>query len=441
MHLPVNVTAYQTCRDYLFGLRNRGSKLGLERMQLLVQALGDPQRNFPVIHVAGTNGKGSTCAMLESIFRHAGYRTGLFTSPHLVFLGERIQCDRQPLTAAEITAYTAEIEPVAQEIGQISPDHHPTFFEFMTAMAFMHFSRVRVDIAIIETGLGGRLDATNVVDPVLTAITSIGLDHVELLGDTLGKIAAEKAGILKPGRPVVIGALPAEAEAVIRGVAAERGCALHAFSERFGAQSDDWPKTRLPGRYQRINAGVATLIVELLHAQFPKLLSAIEPGLLQVEWAGRWQLLPLISGQQLILDATHNAEGVVELERNLRQLVSTDGQKPVVLVGVIGIDRARALLPVVAQYAERLITLVPKQPRACSHAELCALVSDQFTGSVEQGDVESLFSAPSACSLPIDRTLVATGSIYLIGEILARLGGEDGGDSLQDGSVLDPKNS
>ena len=175
------------------------------------------------------------------------------------------------------------------------------------------------------------------------------------------------------------------------------------------------------------------MIVELLDAQFPKLLAAVEPGLQQVEWAGRWQLLRLTTGQQLMLDATHNAEGVVELERNLHQLVSAEGRKPVVLVGVLGLDRARALMPVVAQYAERLITLVPKQPRACSHAELRALVPDVFGSSVEEGDVETLFSAPSTCSLPTDHTVVATGSIYLIGEILARLNGEGGGDSLQDG--------
>ncbi|MEM9227825.1 MAG: bifunctional folylpolyglutamate synthase/dihydrofolate synthase, partial [Verrucomicrobiota bacterium] len=151
---------------YLYGLRNRGSKYGLERMQRLVATLDQPQRSYPAIHVAGTNGKGSVCAMLESIYRHAGYRVGLLTSPHLVHLGERIQVNREPLCDEQITAYTQELRPVAESLAAGEVDMHPTFFELIAAMGFLHFQREQVDLAIIETGLGGRLDATNVVDPL-----------------------------------------------------------------------------------------------------------------------------------------------------------------------------------------------------------------------------------------------------------------------------------
>ena len=146
--------------------------------------------------------------MLESIFRHAGYRTGMFTSPHLVFLGERVQCNRVPLRPEQIVEYTRELRSVAQELAEGGKERHPTFFEFMTAMAFVHFNRNGVDVGIVETGLGGRLDATNVVDPMVAVITSIGLDHMEQLGNTLKLIAGEKAGIIKSGKPVVIGDAP-----------------------------------------------------------------------------------------------------------------------------------------------------------------------------------------------------------------------------------------
>ncbi|MFW6218065.1 MAG: bifunctional folylpolyglutamate synthase/dihydrofolate synthase, partial [Verrucomicrobiota bacterium] len=208
------VPSYKETRDYLYSLRDRGSKYGIERMQRFVAELGHPERRFPVIHVAGTNGKGSVCAMLEAIYRANGYRTGLYTSPHLVHLGERVQVDRLPLTETDIVRHCERLRPVAAALGAGKPEEHPSFFEFMTAMAFLQFADAQVDLAILETGLGGRLDATNVAAPELSVITSVSLDHTELLGDSLAKIAREKAGICKPRKPVLLGRLPPEAEAV-----------------------------------------------------------------------------------------------------------------------------------------------------------------------------------------------------------------------------------
>ncbi|MEJ1974599.1 MAG: Mur ligase family protein [Lacunisphaera sp.] len=204
--------------------------------------------------------------MLESILRVAGWRTGLYTSPHLVKLGERVQVDRQQLTEDEIVAYARDLQPVAARAAAFAPDEHATFFEFMTAMAFLQFQRRQVDAAIIEVGMGGRLDATNVVQPAVSVITSIGLDHVAELGDTVERIAAEKAGIVKPGRPVVIGRLPPGAERVIREVAAANGAPVHSVREIFGEELAGYPTTNLEGDHQRWNAATATVVARLFGA-------------------------------------------------------------------------------------------------------------------------------------------------------------------------------
>lgn len=413
--------SYEAVRAYLYGLKHRGALYGIDRMREFVRHLGHPERSYPVIHVAGTNGKGSTCAMLESIFRHAGYRTGLFTSPHLVHQGERVQVNRQILTREEIVAYTRRLKPVAEAIEAAHPDHHPTFFEFMTGMAFLRFAEAKVGIGIIETGLGGRLDATNVVDPEISIITSISLDHTDILGDTLEAIAAEKAGIIKPGKPVIMGLLPIEAERVIERIAAQRGAPLHKVTEAFGTDDAHFPVTSLPGEYQRHNAATAALAARVLSHSFNLAESHIRDGLLHVNWAGRWEQHSL-NDRSLILDATHNPEGALHLEKNLGELVHKTGNKLVIMTGTLGAARARALMPVVARHAREIHLLVPKQPRACSYEELRACLPTTYAGDVYQSTVDQLFPCPGICRAGSPgETLVATGSIYLIGEIMEAL--------------------
>lgn len=415
------LSSYAEVRAYLYGLKHRGALYGIDRMQELVQRIGHPERSYPVIHVAGTNGKGSTCAMLEAIFRAAGHRTGLFTSPHLIHQGERVQVDRCILSREDIIAYTRRLKPVAEAIELEKPDHHPSFFEFMTAMAFLRFAEAKVAVGIIETGLGGRLDATNVVDPEISIITSISLDHTEILGDTLEAIAAEKAGILKPGKPVVMGLLPAEAERVIERVAGQRGCPLHKVADAFGPDEARFPMTSLPGDYQRRNAATAALAARVLAEGFGITEAHIRDGLARVNWAGRWERHALVD-RGIILDATHNPEGALQLERNLQQFVREKGYKPVILTGTLGLARARALIPVVCRYASELYFLVPKQPRACSFAELESEIPSTYNGPVFEGTVHELFPVPGICQAgEAGRDLVATGSIYLIGEIMEAL--------------------
>ncbi|MGZ0707805.1 bifunctional folylpolyglutamate synthase/dihydrofolate synthase [Coraliomargarita sp. W4R53] len=421
------MSSYSTTLDYLYALKNRGSKYGIDRMRLLVEALGHPERKFPVIHVAGTNGKGSVCAMLEALYRANGYKTGFFSSPHLVHLGERAQVNRQILSEAEIVSYTEQLRPIAAKLGKEDPDLHPTFFEFVAAMAFQRFATEAVDIGIIETGLGGRLDATNVVDPELSIITTISLDHTEMLGDTLEAIAGEKAGIIKAGKPVLIGKLPAAAEAVIRRVAQERGCKLYALADRFADESS-LPRTNLAGSFQRWNAALAVYATEILAERFP--VQSIQ-ALAHVEWAGRWQTMQ-VDGRNLILDASHNPEGVAALEENLVDLLKVTGREPIMIAGALGEDRARSLMAVVGRYASELYLIAPNQERATPTAFLKSCLERDAV----ETDLSALFPEPGHCVVgePGD-TIVLTGSLYLIGEVLERIQGS----SSKDGSGLQDK--
>lgn len=429
--------AFQTfpeVRNYLYGLKSHGAKYGIDRMRLLVGRLGHPERRYPVVHLAGTNGKGSTSAMLEAIFRGSGYRTGMFTSPHLVYQGERVQVNRRILPHRAIVGYTNKLRPVAESLATEDPDLHPSFFEFMTAMAFLRFAESSVDLAFVETGLGGRLDATNVVRPALAVITSVGLDHTEILGESLAAIASEKAGILKPGVPLVIGLLAPEAENVIREKAALLGCPVHSVREVFGSDLAGFPETVLAGDYQRINAATATLAARTLSASFPLTEGAIDRGLQSVEWAGRWDR-QTVAGRTLIFDATHNSEGAVHLDRNLARLVAETGRKPVIVAGTLGHARSLSLMPAVAKWARKIYLVRPHQPRACTFGELeDALPADGAAPAV-RSSVRELFPVPGICAVgDPDETVVVTGSIYLIGEVMEALYHEVpvGEGSLQD---------
>jgi dihydrofolate synthase / folylpolyglutamate synthase len=410
-------------RDYLVGLKHRGVSLGLDRMRSFVAALGNPQLKVPVIHIAGTNGKGSVAAMVDAILREAGWRTGLYTSPHLVRLGERVQVNRDPLTNDELAAYVRELrELVDQLVGRNGESARPSYFEFVTAAAFLHFARMKCDIAVVEVGMGGRLDATNVVDPTVSVITSIGLDHTEFLGNTIEAIATEKAGIIKPQRPVVIGRLPVNAERVVRAVATTQGSPVTAVAEAFGEQVDRFPRTNLAGDYQRLNAATAKLAVQQLGLAWRIDDQAIDQALMHVSWPARWQRFDL-GGRTVVVDASHNAEGATALDENLSRLCETSGQRPIVVIGVLGEMRARPLLEVIFHHAADVRLVVPNQSRACRFEQLEALLPKAANVPVSRSTVEAIFPRAGTClpNEPIDRPVVVTGSIYLAGEVLARI--------------------
>jgi dihydrofolate synthase/folylpolyglutamate synthase len=415
------MTPAETLR-WLTGLRNLGSRLGVDRMRLLATRIGQPELAAPCFHVAGTNGKGSTCAMIEAIQRAHGRRTGLYTSPHLVAIGERIQVDRKPLTDAEVVAHAERLRPHYEAIRAQDPEDAPTFFELITAAAFLEFAARRVDVAVLETGLGGRLDATNVCAPEVCVITSIGLDHHEYLGPTHAAIAGEKAGIIKPGIPVVIGDLPPEAEAVVVARAREVGAAFYFVRDRF---PQGLPETSLPGEHQRRNAGAALLACELATC-LPIDEAKARAALLTVEWAGRWQSHRLTDGRRLIIDGSHNEEGARVVEPLLASLPA-----PTVIVGALGSERARPLIETATRHAARLVLVRPDNERACSVAELAALVPAEFRGEVRRASVAELFPSPATCTAE-GETIVVLGSLYLVGEVLARLRGQGLPDAWQD---------
>jgi len=416
------LAGYAAVQDYLFGLKAAGVKFGIDRMRILSALIGNPERAVPCIHVTGTNGKGSVSAMLESVLRASGRKTGLYTSPHLVRLGERVQVNRSILTEEEIVAYVRELQPIADRIGmQGDPGDRPSFFEFMTAMAFLQFSRSGCDCSVIEVGLGGRLDATNIVEPEVSVITSIGMDHCDMLGNTLPEIAGEKAGIIKPGRPVVIGRVPPEAEATIRKAAHAAGSRIVSVREEYGEDISRYPVPNLEGDYQRWNAATAILAAGLLPRKFGIQPETTRKALLTVDWPGRWQRV-MLGGRLAVLDASHNEEGARVLDVNLARLRRETGRPVVAIVGALGATRAGPLLEVLCRQCRDVHLVVPHQARASTHSELDALVPPTFRGKAIRSTVEELFPSPDACSAggPGD-VIVVTGSIYLLGEVLARL--------------------
>lgn len=318
----------------------RAADLRLERMRCLLQRLDNPQERLRIIHVAGSKGKGSTSAMLASILRCAGYRTGLFTSPHLCRVEERIQVDGEPIAPTEL----AEILTDIRRAAELDPEP-PTFFEIATAAGFLHFLRRQVDAAVVEVGLGGRFDSTNVCMPVLSVITSISFDHTEQLGDRLSLIAMEKAGIVKPGRPTISGASAPEARPVIEAICRERGSVLRQIGRDFHyryepAQVDplangsggrrprvrvqtpqgDWPTMEIAlfGEHQAANAAVAVCCVEELRSQGLQIPDdAIATGLSAVRWPARLEVLgrhPLV-----VLDCAHNVASAEALVATLKE--------------------------------------------------------------------------------------------------------------------------
>lgn len=413
---------YAAVTAYLYAQKARGPKFGVERMRGLAAALGHPERSYPVIHVAGTNGKGSVSAMLDAIFQAAGWRTGLFTSPHLVQLGERVQVNRQILTAEAMIAYTNEVRVTCAAAGVAADaEDYPTFFEFMTAMAFLQFKRQCVDLATIEVGMGGRLDATNVVDPLVTVITSIGLDHCVELGATFEEIAREKAGIIKPGRPIVLGRVPLAAEQIIRAIAAERGAVVHSVREIYGEDLGCYPQTNLAGDYQRWNAATATLVAQVMPKEWRLTAPVIAQGLTQVNWPGRWESIKL-EDRLLILDASHNPEGVAVLAENLQQLIATTGRRPLIVAGALGEFRARAMLEVLLRYAQEIYLVTPRQERACPGEVVRAFVPAAERHRVHVTSLDKIFPEPGACVIGNSTDpVVVTGSIYVLGEVMERL--------------------
>lgn len=411
---------YPEAIEYLYGLRVFGAKLGLENTRKLAALAGNPQDSLRFIHVAGTNGKGSACAMLESICRHAGLRTGLFTSPHLIAFGERIQVNRQLVSEADIIRLLAELQPL---LGTFPLEAHPTFFEVVTIMALRHFAEQGCEVVIWETGLGGRLDATNIVTPLASVITNVQFDHERWLGSTLAQIASEKAGIIKPGVPAIAGECDAEAiEVIVRAARDAKAPLIVVSKDDAGRPPLDEIALPLPGSHQKINAAIAVAAVRTLRSVLPASDDAIRAGLEQAQWAGRFQIVRMKPGQAIVLDGAHNPAGAETLASALRQYFPA--QKITLIFGVFS-DKAwnkmcRILMPLA-----QTLRLAPVQSDRSTPPESLAVTCGNLNPAARVEIFDSLGAALQASSS--DALVVVTGSLHFVGEALEWLGRDSTG--------------
>lgn len=401
---------------YLFSLEQFGIKFGLENISAIVERLGHPERAFRSVHIAGTNGKGSVTAMVDAALRAAGYKSARYTSPHLVHLRERFVIDGQPVDDASLAAAITEVRAAIDDlIRQNVLLVQPTFFEATTAVAFELFRRARVDVAVLEVGMGGRLDATNVVNPEVTAITTIAFDHQRYLGSTLREIALEKAGIIKDGVPLVVGMLPADAVSAVEEVAAARGAVLI----RADRNSIAGLSVGLPGAHQRDNAAVAVGILRTLDARgVPIPAAAIAEGIAHPEWPGRLDLRRFDDGRTALLDAAHNPAGAAALASYLKGAALEDSRlaaRPLVFAAMRDKEvegMFRALLPQVGP----IVLTRASTARSASPDELAAMVrglTPERVVSVEVAPADAL-----AAAWRIAPHIVVAGSIFLLGDVL-----------------------
>jgi dihydrofolate synthase/folylpolyglutamate synthase len=407
---------YKQALAWLYGLQRFGIKLGLENIRRLIgelsrsggfqAAVGDLEIALPwkVIHVAGTNGKGSVCAMIDSICRAQGYRTGLFISPHLVTFRERIRVNGEMISEDAVADGLTMIRDL---IADWEP--HPTFFEVITALALKHFSEVQVDVVILETGLGGRLDATNAVQSDVSVIAPIDLDHEKWLGNTLAEIAGEKAGIIKAGVPVVSAPQQPQAEEVIRARAAECGVLVQFVNETYHRSP-----VALRGEYQKQNAAVAIAAVHAANLQLGE--KAIVRGLAAIEWPARFQKWD----ERTIIDGAHNPGATRILAQTWREVFGD--QKATLVLAVLSDKDLRGICEALVPIADSILLPKIRSERAAAPEELAKLLSDispSLLHSITPNVADALMLARANL-----KPILITGSLHFAGEVLAHLQGQ-----------------
>lgn len=417
--------AYTACLDAMYSMRRFGIVLGLSTITNILEALGNPQHHFSAIHIAGTNGKGSIASALATILQQAGYRVGLYTSPHLIRFNERICVNGTPIADDAVVASWEAVKAVHQG------DREPTFFEFSTAMAFHEFSRQGVDYAVIETGMGGRLDATNVVTPILSIITNISLEHKSYLGNTIAAIAAEKAGIIKSGIPVVSGVSQKSAKAVVEKTAAAQQAPLfqkgrdfrvrRSGTGRFSYTGIDhhWPgmRTGLAGAHQIDNASLVLAACELLKRDRANLSTEhIHEGLATNRWPGRLEVVS--ESPYVVLDGAHNLMAARRLSRFLNTALA--GKRITMVAGILDDKPYQAILKDLVAPCARLIITQPKIDRALPPETLKDVARPLIAEIEIVSDVGDAVRHAIATAGPDDAVCVA-GSLYVVGEAKAAL--------------------
>ncbi len=412
---------YEQALEYIHAVQWAGHKPGLSRTRTLLAALGDPQRQLRFVHIAGTNGKGSTAAMMASCLHKAGYRVGLYTSPFINRFNERIQVDGQQIGDQELVELVEKVRPAAEAMTDV-----PTEFEIITALGMLYFAQKQCDVVVLEVGLGGTLDSTNVIEhPECAVITALGMDHVKELGPTLADIAAAKAGIIKEGCPVVsYGGVP-EADAVIRRVAAEKHAQLTEVDfgrlqvdggdlDQVTFDFDGLDRVRLPliGSYQPRNAALAITALRVMREKgwnIPE--SAIRAGLETVQWAGRFELLR--HHPAFVLDGSHNSHGMTATVQSLRDRFP--GQKFVFLVSIMADKDVDKMLELLAPLAVRFVTVAAHTPRAMPAQTLAEHIRRYGCTAEAAPTIEA--GVKRAVELGGEGPVCALGTLYFSGDV------------------------
>jgi dihydrofolate synthase/folylpolyglutamate synthase len=419
MSMPQN-DLYDKILKSMYSLRRFGIKLGLSTIRKILKGLENPQNNFSSIHVAGTNGKGSVASALASILNASGYKTGLYTSPHLERFNERITINNQPISNANVVEAYKAVKLV--HYG----DREPTFFEFATAMAFYVFSRQNVDWAVIETGMGGRLDATNIIKPALSIITNISVEHREYLGNTIARIAGEKGGIIKRYTPVVTGIKQKRAVAVVKEIAKARSAPFFRLGDDFRVRrnksgaftyfgtENTWPDlhTGLLGNYQVDNSALVVAACEVLNRKKTDIpLKSIREGLENNNWPGRLEVVS--KNPFILLDGAHNLIAARNLAKYLSNNLSN--RNITLVIGILDDKPYKAMLKSLLPICSSAILTSPKIDRALSPEKLFAAAENLISDITIIPDVGKAVNHAIKSARPGDAVCIA-GSLYVVGE-------------------------
>jgi dihydrofolate synthase/folylpolyglutamate synthase len=394
---------YEEALAWLYSLQLFGIKLGLENIQRLLAALGVTFRGARVVHVAGTNGKGSVCAMVDSICRAGGYRTGLFTSPHLVTFRERIRVDGKMISEDEVAICLTSVRDIIQKW-----DPHPTFFEIVTAMALKYFGDRASEVIILETGMGGRLDATNAVPSDVAVITPIGLDHQKWLGQTMREIAGEKAGIIKSAQAVISAEQSTEAEEVLTKRSHECGATLEFVQRRYRATS-----VNLRGVHQQQNAALAVKAVRAAGIDLER--AAIARGLASVEWPARFQFWD----ERTVIDGAHNPAAARALSEAWREVFND--RRATLIIAVLADKDVRAICEILGSISDFVLLPKIRSARAAEPEDIAAILSS-ITPLLPHSTAPSFANALATARTRPNPVLI-TGSLHFAGEALAHLQG------------------
>lgn len=422
---------YREALSWIHGISRFGMKPGLERIEALLQALGNPHEKLNCIHIGGSNGKGSTAAFIASILEYNGYRVGLYTSPYLVQFTNRMAINGEDIDPARLVGLVQKIKPLVEEIASDPDLGQPTEFEVVTAIALLYFAEEAPDYVVFEVGLGGRLDATNVVMPAVTVITTVSLEHTQVLGDTVEAVAREKAGIVKEGRPVVTGTR-GEALRIIEETCRQRDAVLYRLGEDFKANflgggldgqffdyrglecSFEGLRIGLMGRHQVENAALALAALELLSRNGAALKEeAVRTGLERTNWPGRLEILrrsPLV-----VIDGAHNLEAFQGLRAAIQELFSY--RRLIIVLGLLGDKAAPEILKEIVPLADTLILTRPSSPRAAEPEKLKLMAREMNNAPIlVKKETEEAVSAGLSQARAPDLVLFA-GSLYLISDV------------------------